>query len=73
MVFGTDLYFPELTSKWKNMPDQDAGRGLCTEQLPSHAQELGGGGGQHKADPQRVGPFWALSPPPWQGGSQLLL
>lgn len=31
------------------------------------------GGDQDKADLQRVGPFWALSPCPWQGGSWLLL
>lgn len=54
MFFGTDLYFPELTSKWKNMPDQDAGRGLCTEQLPSHAQELGGGGGLGEANTKQI-------------------
>lgn len=41
-------------SKWKNMPDQDAGRGLCTEQLASHTQELGGGRGLQEANTKHM-------------------
>lgn len=42
---------------------------------PTHKSwEVGQGWGrQEKADPQRVGPFWDLSPCPWRGGSWLLL
>lgn len=65
MDFGTGLYFPQLSSKAKNMPDGDAGRGLCTEQSPSHQKSWEVGGGWEKPTKsrlQRAGPFWALSP-----------
>lgn len=42
------------------MPDGDAGRGLCTDQSPSHAKGLGGGGGMGEANKKQIPKGWTL-------------
>lgn len=60
MDFGTGLCFPELSSKGKNVPDVDAGRGLRTEQSPSHAKELGGAREMGEAKKKQIPKGWTL-------------